>query len=624
MELGGNQFPDYSIYQNEGEKDFIVKETRKGLWVLLVLFTVVAMLFVSCKSEPVEEEVGETTIIKGVTETLITEREKTEDTSRTEKPQYGGIGVGILAADQNAFDEAFGSHPYVYSLHLTNEEMMEGDWTKGPAGTGEADFTMGGVNAMSLKTGCLADNYEIPEKGTMIFHIREGVHWHNKAPCNGRELTVDDVVYTFKRMCTEPGAYIRMTYPTLSKTIEITSNEATRTVTLKCPVSEWANLYTLFPDFCTIMPKDALEQFGNMNDWRNSIGTGPFMLTDYVSGGSMTFVRNPNYWKTNPSGPGKGDQLPYLDGVKWLVITDTSTAMAAFRVGKVDGISSEYDDVKEFVENPEIKHMVYTVDYSMVISMRTDKADLPFSKKEVRQALTMAIDFEKIKNDFYSGKAVIFNWPICYTKEYAAAYVAFENLPPNCQELYSHNVTRAKELLIQAGYPTGFNVSILTYNTPTYIDYLSLIKDMWGDVGVTVTLDTKDLATYSARVRAKNYDSMFYYNSSGNWAKMQNFAGSSQYNMSYVNDSVCNEALARSMDLIGVDEIALMKNFADIVPYVVEQCYQISKPSPYTYTCWWPWVKNWNGELNVGYYNGTSYLKYRWCDVALKQQMLNK
>jgi len=597
---------------------------KKVLWVFLTLLTVVAMILTSCDNEPVEEKTKETIKVVGtVTEAQVQQREiVAEDTSRSEKPRYGGIATLVLGADVNAFDEAFGSHPYVTTLHLTNEEMMEGDWTKGGAGTGEADFILPGINTMSLKTGALADSYEIPEKGTFIFHIREGVYWHNKPPCNGRELTVEDVVYTFKRMCTNPGAYIRMTYPTLSKTIEITGDAAARTVTLKCPASEWSNLYTLFPDFCTIMPKDALEQFGDMNNWKNSIGTGPFMMTDYVSGGSITYIRNPNYWKTNPIGLGKGDQLPYLEGIKHLIITDTSTAMSAFRTGKVDGISGEYDDIKEFLDNPDIKSMVYTLDYSMVISMRTDKADLPFSKKEVRQALTMAIDFNMIKDEFYSGKAVIFNWPICYSKEYSAAFVPLDKMPANVQELYSHNVIKAKALLAAAGHASGFNVSILTYNSPTYIDYLSLIKDMWADIGVTMTIDSKDLATYSARVRARNYDSMIYYNSSGNWMKMQNFAGASQYNMSYVNDAYCNEALARALELIGVDEAALAKNFADVVPYVVEQCFQISKPSPYTYVVWWPWVKNWNGELNVGYYNGASYLKYRWSDVDLKKEML--
>ena len=58
------------------------------------------------------------------------------------------------------------------------------------------------------------------------------------------------------------------------------------------------------------MPREVVEEYGDMNDWRRVIGTGPFMLTDYVEGSVMTFERNPNYWRKHPI---FGDQMPYLD-----------------------------------------------------------------------------------------------------------------------------------------------------------------------------------------------------------------------------------------------------------------------------------------------------------------------
>jgi peptide/nickel transport system substrate-binding protein len=57
------------------------------------------------------------------------------------------------------------------------------------------------------------------------------------------------------------------------------------------------------------------------------------------------------------------------------------------------------------------------------------------------------------------------------------------------------------------------------------------------------------------------------------------------------------------------------------MPYVLEQAWVIPKPNPYAYVIWWPWVKNWNGELSVGYYNYPSYMKYRWQDTAIKEDM---
>ncbi|HEX9897001.1 MAG TPA: ABC transporter substrate-binding protein [Dehalococcoidales bacterium] len=600
---------------------------KKVLWGFLTLLTVMALILASCGPEPVKQVKGPT-IIKGVV-TLPPEREKPPvEQVYSEKPKYGGIANIRLAADIAGFDEAFIQHYVATSLHLTNEEMLQGDWAKGPAGTGESDWVIGAVNAMSVKTGALADSWEIPERGKIIFHIREGVHWQNKPPTNGRELTVEDVVYSFKRMCTNPGAYIKITYPLLVKDIKITGDEAARTVTVDataCPSSEWANVTGVFPDYLSIMPKDALEYFNdNMNDWKNSIGTGPFMLTDYISNGSATFMRNPNYWMTNPVGPGKGDQLPYIDGIKMLVITDTATAQTAFRTKKVNGISGYYDDLKEFIDNPDVKSMSYTAEACGAIFMRTDKADLPFSKLEVRQALMLATDFVKIRDEFYDGKATILAWPIAYIKEYKDAYVPIENLPANVRELYSHNVAKARELLTTAGYPTGFTSTITFYTTATTTDYLSLIASMWSDIGVTLKLDGRDYNTYVSRIRARNYDNMIYYNSSATWQKFQSISGTSTFNQSYVNDARINEALATAMDLIGYDDAQLAKNFAALVPYIIEQSWVIPTPLAYTYVCWWPWIKNWNGELSVGFYNNPSYLKYEWIDQDLKQKMMKR
>jgi peptide/nickel transport system substrate-binding protein len=182
-------------------------------------------------------------------------------------------------------------------------------------------------------------------------------------------------------------------------------------------------------------------------------------------------------------------------------------------------------------------------------------------------------------------------------------------------------VDKAKDLLTAAGYPS-LKTTIICYNTPSQVDFLSLIQNMWAEVGITLTLDARDYATWSARVRARNYgaNELIYAATSGAWQKMINFNGSSQYNPSHVNDSIVAEAASRASEYIGTDEVQLAKVHADLMPYVIEQCWVLSKPSPYLYVLWWPWIKNWNGEIQVGYYNYPSHLKYVWTDQALKKE----
>jgi peptide/nickel transport system substrate-binding protein len=601
---------------------------KKVLWFFLLLLTVVAMILVSCQpatttTTPATE--NPQVITSTTTTPTVAPRETVQpNTVDEEKPQYGGTAIIALSTDLSGFDEVFAAHYLTHTLKLTNQELLQGDWTKGPAGSNQADFILGGINFMNLKTGCLADSWEIPERGKIIFHIREGVYWHNKAPTSGRELTVDDVVFSITRMCTTPGAYIKNTYPKLAAAVVITGNDAARTVTIECPVDEWANCLAMFPDYLSIMPRDGVEKFGNLNDWRNSIGTGPFTMTDYVSAGSVTFIRNPNYWETNPIGPGKGDQLPYLEGVKLLIITDIATRTAAFRTQKIDSLGGEYDDVKEFLSNPNVKNTLYTSDTSYFFGMRTDDPNSPFSKKEVRQALYYATDFNKIKNDFYGGRSLILNWPICYAKENAAAYVPMEKLPASVQQLWQYNPTKAKELLTAAGYPT-MKLSVICYNTPTQVDFISLVKQMWSEVGIDLTIDAKEYAVWTQRLKARTFgaNELLYTYTSGVWQRLINIRGPTQYNASFINDPKIEEVYPQLVENIS-NEAKAAELHAGLMPYVIEQCWVLSKPTAYSYVVWWKYRKNYNGELYVGYYNLYGYLKYVWTDPVLKHEITGK
>jgi len=249
------------------------------------------------------------------------------------------------------------------------------------------------------------------------------------------------------------------------------------------------------------------------------VGTGPFMLTDYVNGASATLARNPNYWMTDPVGPGKGQQLPYVDTVKILTITDASTRLAALRTARGDFLTGVMrDDARSLKQtNPQLMSVRYLPDAPYVIGMRQDKADLPFKNIKVRQALMMATDFNSLKNDLYGGEAEILIWPIEPLKGFEQAYYPLDKLPADVQALYQYNPDQAKKLLSDAGYPNGFKTSVVSRTVTDDVDYLSAIKSMWSKVGVDLTLDTKDTGVWNSIGR--NYDQM----------RLQNITGAPTY-----------------------------------------------------------------------------------------------
>jgi peptide/nickel transport system substrate-binding protein len=516
-----------------------------------------------------------------------------------------------------------------YSEQLTNEELVQGDWPRGPAGTGEVDWMTGGNARFTYKTGCLAESWEIPQLGTIIFHIRQGVHWalNPKSEAsrlvNGREFTADDAVFNIKRAFTEPRSYMKLAYPTIAATLEVTAPDRW-TVVVKCDPSQHSIMLCSIPDAILHVPSEVVAKFGNLTDWRNSVGTGPFMLTDFVSNSQATFVRNPNYWGKDPVGPGKGNQLPYLDSFKYVVIPDLSTRLAAMRTGKLDFIGIVSWDDGNFLRetNPELKFAKFMHDSTMNIFMRTDRSDLPFKDKRVRQALSMGIDRDVIIREFSGGEGLKVCWPIIYVKDYKDAYVPLEELPPQVQELYTYNPEKAKQLLKDAGYLIGFKTTILC--TAAYVDFLSVIKADWAKIGVELALDVRDTAVFTVIKSNKTYAEMVYTSNAGigcyDWGI--NWNGPSEWNTSCIDDPVAKAALAEMNKLTaGVEDAKIDKVHAGLMPYLLEQAYVITRPQGYIYHFWQPWVKNYYGDVSVGYYTWQLSAKYRWIDQALKKQM---
>ena len=102
-----------------------------------------------------------------------------------ETPKYGGTLAVYMADPAGGFDEAYNMGHVggmVTTPYLTNDQLLEGDWKKGPAGTGDQDWSMGFIGRSELLTGCLAESWEFPDETTIVFHIRKGVHWQWTAP----------------------------------------------------------------------------------------------------------------------------------------------------------------------------------------------------------------------------------------------------------------------------------------------------------------------------------------------------------------------------------------------------------------------------------------------------------
>src|SRR5215468_9369366 len=156
----------------------------------------------------------------------------------------------------------------------------------------------------------IAEKWEWPTPTTVVFTLRKGVHFHNKPPVNGREVTAEDVKYSLERFRAR-SAFRHRLEPVQS--IDVVDRHTIR-ISLKEPYAPLLN-HLANPAYCAILPREAEEKFKDFNHPDAAIGTGPFVLKSYERGARAVYERNPQFHLGG---------LPYLDGVFVEVVPDNA------------------------------------------------------------------------------------------------------------------------------------------------------------------------------------------------------------------------------------------------------------------------------------------------------------
>jgi len=600
----------------------------------------ISLVMASCgPTEGEEAEIEtETRIEKKETETK--EEKKVEEKAEDTGPNYGGTLRLSLTADSTSWDDVV-TRSFVQPITMiqTNDSAWRGDWTKGPAGgygTYESDW-LSAYDVFDHKAGYAAESWEwyidsATGKGKLIYQVRDGVHYalnpNSEASrlVGGREMTADDFVFSFTQIMTDPRAYCYKAYKSMRESFEC-EKTGPMEVTITVDAVDLITAIAKFGNYVFIVPPEVVAKYGDMANWKNSVGTGPFMLTDFVPGSRMELKKNDNYWGTDPIGPGKGNQLPYIDAMQFLIIPDASTRLAALRTGKIDMmINIGYEDAENLRATAKgimegAGGLGGTAWYVYMNSQRE-----PFSNIKVRRALLMSVDLELIKESLNHGLGQILTYPIEYTPAYADCYLSLDDpdCPESVKELYVYSPDKAKKLLSEAGYPDGFKCTALIGQNE--VDYFSVIKEMWSKVKVDLELDVRESGAVRSVYNSGDYDVC---GASGGRGPISTFyhmvtlvgEGSAGGSGAQIDDPVCDEASAKMQELIITDFKGAMKMFREHMKYVLDQAYVVTAPQYRLSNFWWPWLKNYSGEYMVGYYDQYNWSTWVWIDEDLKKTM---
>jgi peptide/nickel transport system substrate-binding protein len=399
--------------------------------------------------EPTKEPVVEPTKEPVVEPTEVPVVEPTEAEGG---PKRGGVLKHALPAI-NTFDPAF--------LATVQDDQVARYWHDQLVwvdGNLQVDWDR------SLATGATPN-----ADGTVwTFDLRQNVTFHD-----GRPMTAEDIVFTFERLSDpEIGA------ATVGLYENILAIEAVDDHTVQFTLAK-PN-----PDFLTYDLNDYHAHIMDMNtedyetEWN---GTGPFIIETYIPEDRVVMTRNPNYWRM-----GEDDEnLPYLDGLEFIFLSEASAQFEALRGGQVDWInymSPEF--IQPAMDDNSLEVFGKITNFHYVIHMRSDQP--PADNVLVRQAIKYATDREGLLQLAGLGFGVAGN-----DSPIGPAFGDFflDEMPPR-------DVEKAKDLLTQAGYEDGLEIELTVQDAQIARSIATVWAEQLAEAGITVNIQVVPIGVY--------------------------------------------------------------------------------------------------------------------------------
>lgn len=329
----------------------------------------------------------------------------------------------------------------------------------------------------------LAESWEVSDDGlTYTFTLREGVKFSN-----GQPLTAEDVTFSLDRFG-DPETNVLLSNVAVGYESSEVVDDRTVQVNLSEPVAAFLYNISIFPAF--IVPKDLVEEQGEAF-FKDPVGTGPYMLSDFTPGSSITFERNPNYWE---------EGKPYLDTVRFDFATDSNSRLLELQNGQAqiaDGVLfSQIDAVQQ-----DEDLVVQTSEVPLFAGLWLNHQRAPLADLKVRRAMQMAIDKELINSSIFRGTGTIPN---------SVLMPLVGDAPDDVVEPYAYDVEAAKALMAESEFPEGFSVSL---QYPAGYDYYRqlglLLQTQLAEIGIELELVEQPAATATTNWSSSEYDLIF-------------------------------------------------------------------------------------------------------------------
>ena len=364
---------------------------------------------------------------------------------------------------------------------------------------------------------------------TFTFKLRKGIKFHT-----GEDLNAAAVKKSFARVANPDNKLKRYGLFSVIGSID-TPDDSTVVFRLKEPFGSM--LYNFAHPSGKVIAPSGVDKGKDELARNPKYGTGPFIFKEWVANDHITVVKNPNYWNK--------DKAAKVNSITFKPIPEASTRVAGLKTGTLDFVLPlPGTDAIALRSDPSVKVNASPSIYAFYMAMNVTKK--PFDDQRVREAMNLAVDREALRKGVLRG----FADPMTSVLPDSVAFYVKQS------DEIKRDVTKAKELLKQAGYPNGFEAEVWLNNNTERKDVATAIQQQLAEVGIKikpVPMDTGSLST-NLWTQDREHNKVQLYlgawsTSTGDadWAIRPLLAGESappkSYNVGFYNNSKVNQLI---------------------------------------------------------------------------------
>ena len=416
----------------------------------------------------------------------------------------------------------------------------------------------------------------------LVFFLRKDVKWHD-----GKPFTSQDVKYTFDAVRGAPDAKAKLKVNPRKlwyENIEAIETPDAYTVVFRLKRPQPSLLPMLASGYSPVLPAHVpLAEFKN-----KCIGTGPFKLKENKPGESIEYVKNPDYFI-------KG--RPYLDGIKFVIIRDRSTQIAALQSGQLDVAGSGWNKTNaENAKSGAPKLVVLEADSNVNDNVLVNFKRAPYSDVRVRRAINLALDRKAYLIGPRQGAATFGGALLPKPAGVWGLAPAEVAKLPGMGDPVKQRV-EAKKLLADAGFGPAnpMKLVVSTRALAIYVDTASWMVDQLQQVGIEATLEQIETGVWHPKMTRLEYQVALNVTGIGiddpDAQLFENYRCGSQRNFSgYCSEEIDRLMVEQSQTLDRAKRLALVNE--------IDRKLQADAARPILgwgkqHWAHWPYVKGW-------------------------------